>query len=229
MSKEQQKRRACLKALELVCSGQLVGLGTGTTVKFFIEALAEMLSLGQLTDIVGVATSSGTIELASRLEIPLLALDELDKKPDIVVDGADQFDLQGRMIKGGGRALTWEKLVAQNCKLWVGVADKSKFVDVLGTNFPLPVEVIKPGHRLALATLQDLATSVTLRREDGRPVETDEGNYIYDCHFNGIPNPEELARTLDSMGGVLNHGLFLGIAHQMIMGTDEDVKIFKFR
>jgi ribose 5-phosphate isomerase A len=195
--------------LQFIKDGQVVGLGTGSTAAYFIKLLAEQVSKG--LRIRGIPTSIRSQELAQSLGIPLTTLDQCQEIA-VTVDGADEVDPQLRLIKGGGGAMLREKIVASATKQLVIVADASKQVPVLG-KFPLPVEVIRFAQALVAKRIAALGAQVQLRTgADGKPHVTDENNHILDCRFGQILDVEGLARQLSDMPGVVEHGLFIGMA-----------------
>lgn len=218
------KRLAAETALGWVEDGMVVGLGTGSTARYFVEGLADLLADGLLVK--GVPTSEATRALAEAHAIPLVPVEQIERI-HLTVDGADEVDSQGRMIKGGGAALLREKIIASASEHVICIADASKRVDVLGT-FPLPVEVVPFGWTLTARRVHEALKStgvarpqVTLRREKGtdQPLITDEGHLILDCECAFIPNSEASALALSTIAGVVEHGLFLGIARTLIFGT----------
>jgi ribose 5-phosphate isomerase A len=218
--KDQEKEAAARASLNFVEDGQVVGLGTGSTAKYFIELLGEQVKSG--LKIRGIPTSDRSRELAASLGIPLTTLDDC-QQIDVTVDGADEVDSQLRLIKGGGGALLREKIVASATRLLVIVADASKQVPMLG-KFPLPVEVIKFAQALIAKRIEALGAKVDLRRNaDGKPYLTDENNYILDCRFGKIPNADALARQLSDMPGVVEHGLFIGMASVVLVAEGGNV------
>jgi ribose 5-phosphate isomerase A len=224
MSADDQKRLAGEAAAELVEAGMVVGLGTGSTAAWFVKALAAR----KLTGIRGVPTSEATAELARSLGIALLTLDEA-KSIDLTVDGADEIGPGLSLIKGGGAALLREKLVWEASKRSVVIADAAKVVKVLG-QFALPIEVVAFGHphtqaRICDALAEcDISVAPRLRMKDGQPVRTDGGNLIYDASCRAIPEPSKLADALKAVTGVVDHGLFLDLADEAIIGTDQGVE-----
>ena len=220
---EQMKQKAALRALEFVESGMKLGLGTGSTARFFVDGLGAKLTDG-LSDIVCVPTSEATREQAESLNIRLAPLDELQRL-DITVDGADELDDALRLIKGGGGALLREKIVAAASDKMIVIADDTKKVAVLGA-FDLPVEVNMFAHGATAAAIADAlkatghSGAVKLRGGD-TPFITDGGHYIYDCALGAINDPEALAQALLNVPGVVEHGLFLGYATAAILaGSD---------
>lgn len=209
MSHEHEKEAAARASLQFIQDGQVVGLGTGSTAAYFIKLLAERVRDG--LRIHGIPTSARSQQLAISLGIPLTTLDECQEIA-VTVDGADEVDPKLRLIKGGGGALLREKIVASATKQLVIVADLSKQVQVLG-KFPLPVEVIPFAQVLVAKRITALGAEVRLRTEaGGKPFVTDEQHHILDCRFGAIPDPETLARELSDMPGVVEHGLFIGMA-----------------
>ena len=220
---EQMKQKAALRALEFVESGMKLGLGTGSTARFFVDGLGAKLTDG-LSDIVCVPTSEATREQAESLNIKLAPLDELQRL-DMTVDGADELDDALRLIKGGGGALLREKIVAAASDKMIVIADDTKKVAVLGA-FDLPVEVNMFSHGATAAAIADAlkatghSGAVKLRGGD-TPFITDGGHYIYDCALGEINDPEALAQALLNVPGLVEHGLFLGYATAAILaGTD---------
>lgn len=221
MSADDQKKAAGEAAAELVETGMIVGLGTGSTAAWFVRALAA-----RGLDIHGVPTSEKTAELARELGIPLMALDDV-KAIDLTVDGADEIGPGLSLIKGGGAALLREKLVWEASTRCVVIADAAKKVDVLGV-FPLPIEVVRFGHVHTGQRLADIAAEFELlpprlRRADRGIVVTDGGNVIYDMASGAIPEPAMLGHALKSVTGVVDHGLFLDLAEEALIGTDDGV------
>ena len=220
MANDQEKEAAARASLRYVKDGQVVGLGTGSTAAFFIRLLAERVKDG--LRVRGIPTSERSRELASSLGIPLTTLDECQEIA-VTVDGADEVDQQLRLIKGGGGALLREKIVASASRQLVIVADASKRVPILG-RFPLPVEVIKFAQALVAKKIAALGAEVRLRRgADNSPYVTDEGNHILDCHFGQIRDADGLARQLSDMPGIVDYGLFIGMASTVILASGNDV------
>jgi len=217
---DQEKEAAARASLRFVKDGQIVGLGTGSTAAYFIQLLGEQVKKG--LRIRGIPSSDRSREQAANLGIPLTTLDEC-QQIDVTVDGADEVDPQLRLIKGGGGALLREKIVASATKQLVIVADATKRVPVLG-KFPLPVEVIKFAQALITKKLEALGAQVELRRgAEGKPYLTDENNYILDCRFGQIPDADGLARRLSDMPGVVEHGLFIGMASVVLVAAGSEI------
>jgi len=215
MANENEKELAGRAAAQLVHEGDVVGLGTGSTAYFAVVALGERVKSG--LKIIGIPTSDATAELARKLGIPLTTLDE-HQSIDITIDGADELDPHLNLIKGGGGALLREKIIATASKKMVVVADSTKVVKALG-KFPLPVEIIPFAQAVLEKKISSLGATCKLRmKTDGNPFVTDEGHHILDCNFGKIANPPVLARTLSAMPGVVEHGLFIGIAKLAIVG-----------
>jgi ribose 5-phosphate isomerase A len=217
---ETYKRSAALRAMSFVQSGMKLGLGTGSTARIFVDLLGAAVRQG--LEIVGVPTSEATRRQAARLRINLTTLDECPEL-DITIDGADEIDPDLRLIKGGGGALLREKIVAASSKQMLVIADSSKKVARLGA-FPLPVEVVPFGllstqRRLARASAAlGLSGPIGLRMREGEIFVTDGGHYILDCAFGQIPDAERLAAALAGLAGIVDHGLFLGLASIAIVG-----------
>jgi ribose 5-phosphate isomerase A len=217
----QEKEAAGRAAAELVRDGDIVGLGTGSTAYFAVVRLGERVKAG--LKIIGIPTSIQTADLARTLGIPLTTLDE-HPEIDLTIDGADEVDPKLNLIKGGGGALLREKVVASASKKMVVVADSGKIVAVLG-KFPLPVEVISFGRTVVEKKILALGGSPKLRmKSDGSPYVTDNGNQILDCSFGKIADPAALARELNDMPGVVEHGLFIGLAKLALVGRGDRVE-----
>ena len=220
MANDQEKEAAARASLQFVKDGQVVGLGTGSTAAFFIKLLAEKVKAG--LRVRGIPTSVKSGELALSLGIPLTTLDECQEIA-VTVDGADEVDPQLRLIKGGGGAMLREKIVASATKQLVIVADASKQVPVLG-KFPLPVEVIQFAQALVTKRIAALGAAVSVRTDaDGKPFVTDERNHILDCLFGQIPDADGLARQLSDMPGVVEHGLFIGMAKVVLFARGNEI------
>jgi ribose 5-phosphate isomerase A len=219
-ARDQEKQTAARAAVQLVESGSVVGLGSGSTSAFAVRFLAERVREG--LKIVGIPTSLQTQHLAEQLGIPLTTLDE-HPLIDIDIDGADEIDPQLNLIKGGGGAFLREKIVASVSRRFVVIGDSAKQVSRLG-KFPLPVEVIPFAQSLIKPQIEALGASVALRQYAyGNPYVTDEGHHILDCTFGEIADPTALAQKLCTMPGVVEHGLFIGMAEIAMIGKDGSV------
>jgi ribose 5-phosphate isomerase A len=222
MENDLAKARAAAKSLEFVENGMTLGLGTGSTVAHFLRLLGERVCDG--LSIRGIPTSEQTRRQAMAEGIPLVGFEETEEL-DLCVDGADEIDSSFRLIKGGGGALLREKIVASASRRVVIIADAGKWVEKLGT-FPLPVEVVPFAWPLLAHRIGGLGANTVLRvREDGEPFVTDSGNLILDCHFGRIEQPEQLARQLGALPGIVEHGLFIGLAHTVILGRPDGVEV----
>lgn len=216
------KQRAASAAMEYVESGMVVGLGTGSTADCFLRELGGALGEGRLKNIRGVPTSVRSKQRAVELGIALVEL--ADAVPDVTIDGADEVADDLSLIKGLGGALLREKIVAQNSRRLIIIADSSKRVKKLGTHAPLPVEVAVFAHETHAAYLRGLGCQPVLRMEQKEPYLTDNGNYIYDCRFAaGIDDPAALQQALRQRAGIIESGLFLGIACLALIGDDQGV------
>ena len=221
MANEKEKQAAGRAAAKLVRDGDVVGLGTGSTAYFAVVALGERVKAG--LKIVGIPTSVKTGDLARQLGIPLTTLDETPQI-DITLDGADEVDPRLNLIKGGGGALLREKVIATATKNMVVVVDSSKVVSVLG-NFPLPIEVISFARTVVENKIVSLGASPKLRtKTDGSPYLTDNGNQILDCSFGQIADPAALALILSDTPGIVEHGLFIGLAKVALVGRGARVE-----
>lgn len=218
------KRRAAEHAIEMVNDGQVIGLGTGSTAKFAIEGLGRRI--GEGLSIRGVPTSIGTEVLAREAGIPLVELNEVPVV-DITIDGADEVDPDFNMIKGGGGALTREKLVALASKKRVILVDESKLVSKLGQSRSLPVEVLPFAWAFSAQRLSQLGCTTSLRDRAGLPFVTDNGNYILDCDFGAMTDPATLESRIKLLPGVIESGLFIGIADTLVVGFDDHVEVKK--
>src|SRR6516165_3473501 len=240
MDVDAQKRAAAARALEFVRPGMRLGLGTGSTAKHFVELLAERVRAG--LDVIAVPTSEATRSDAERLGVPLTNLDETPAL-DLTVDGADEIAHDLSLIKGGGGALLREKIVASASARMIVIADESKWVSALG-RFPLPVEVVPFGLGATRRAVEAAAAAVgcagpaLLRRaKDGHAFVTDSGHWILDAAFERIADPKSLAERLDGITGVVEHGLFIGLAHAAVVAgssgvepvsSEEEVLMFAF-
>jgi ribose 5-phosphate isomerase A len=219
------KQQVGKAAADRVQSGSIVGLGTGSTTAYTLQYLGERLQSGELKDIKGVPTSFQSSVLAKQYGIPLVTLDEIDHM-DIAIDGADEVDPNKNLIKGGGAAHTREKIVDSLADQFIVVVDSSKLVDKLGSTFLLPVEVIPLAITPVMNHIEKLGGKPTLRMgvKKAGPVITDQGNMVIDVKFDSIDNPAELEKTLNNIPGVLENGLFVGVADVILVGEIKDGK-----
>ena len=214
------------KAAEYVKDGMIVGLGTGSTAYYLVEALGRRVKEG-LT-ITGVTTSTRTKEQAKSLNIPLVDLNDVDKI-DLTIDGSDEISEDYQGIKGGGGALLFEKLVANNSEKVIWIVDDSKMVKTLGA-FPLPVEIVSFGYKQLFRLFESKKLQPQLRLNDLKErYVTDGGHYIVDLHLDTIENPKELATWLDGLTGVVEHGLFLDMVNTVIVGHEDSVEVLDVR
>jgi len=228
MNADDLKKQAAARALELVRPGMRLGLGTGSTAKHFVDLLGVKVASG--LDILCVATSEVTQAQAVSLGIPMSTLDETPAL-DLTVDGADELDPQLRLIKGGGAALLREKIVAAASARMIVIADDGKLVQTLG-RYPLPIEVVPFGLEATRRAVAEAiaafgaAGALSLRqRADGTTLVTDGGHFILDAHLGAIERPELLAQALNAVPGVMEHGLFIGLAAGAILAGADGLKI----
>ncbi len=229
MSSDLFKAIAAERALELVEPGMKLGLGTGSTSAKFIDLLAKKVQEG--LDVICVPTSEDTRLRAERAGVPLTTLDDYPQL-DLTVDGADEIDGSLRLIKGGGGALLREKIVAMASDRMVVIADHSKRVANLGA-FPLPVEIVRFGAKATIKMMEEAAFDagcegeIIMRRLNGENFVSDSGNYIVDCAFGEIADPESLSDVLEMIPGVVEHGLFIGIADQAFIAGPAGVQVLE--
>jgi ribose 5-phosphate isomerase A len=224
MQLEQYKRAAAEHAVTFVESGMTIGLGTGSTAIWATRRIGHLLRVGQLHGVIGYATSQAVWVEAEQEQIPMLA-QELPRELDITIDGADEADPSLNLIKGGGGALLREKIVAQASRRVIIVVDESKLSPRLGTKHPLPVEVLPFGWRSQLRFLQSLGGQVVVRHnQNGTPYHSDQGNLILDCDFGPILDAPALAAQLGARAGIVEHGLFLNLATEIIIGGSMGVR-----
>jgi ribose 5-phosphate isomerase A len=229
MEEQERLRRLAVAAADLVQPGMVVGLGTGSTASAVVEELGRRVATG--LSMTGVATSDRTEEQARSLSIPLSTLDDVSAL-DLGLDGADEIDPALNAVKGRGGALLMEKLVALSCTQFVLVASREKSVEQLGVRMPLPVEVVRFGWRHTASRLQSLGLEPQLRvttPPDGAPYITDQGHYILDCALDPISHPGSLAAAIKGTPGVVEHGLFVGIASAALQVDPEGELIFRTR
>jgi ribose 5-phosphate isomerase A len=229
---DELKRQAAGRALEHVRGGMKLGLGTGSTAKHFVELLGEKVRAG--LNVIGVPTSEATRADAMRCGIPLTTLDEIDHL-DLTVDGADEIDSQLNLIKGGGGALLREKIVAAASDRMIVIADETKWVEALG-RFPLPVEVIPFGlsatqraMREAFAESGVSGQMVVRKGKDGHVFVTDGGHWIVDAHLGRITDAPRLAGLLGAIPGVVEHGLFIGLASMAVLAGPQGIRVVERR
>mgnify|MGYP001312293569 FL=1 len=228
MDQNALKREAAKRALDFVKPGMKLGLGTGSTAAIFVDLLAEKVKAGFET--VGVPTSEATRAQAERLGVPLATLDEIPEL-DLTIDGADELDAALTLIKGGGGALLREKIVASASRDMIVIADETKAVETLG-RFPLPIEVIDFGLKATMLAITAVAKAAgcagelkVRKKADGHVFVTDQGHLIVDAGFGRIPDAQSLARGLAQMPGVVEHGLFIGLARRAILAGSGGVRI----
>lgn len=224
---EALKRRAAERAAEWIRDGITLGLGTGSTVRHLLDVIAEHRARGEWLGVVGVPTSVDTERRATALGIPLATLAERPRM-ELTIDGADEVDSALRLIKGLGGALLREKIIAAVSDQLVIVADESKVVERLGTKAPLPVEVDRFGEPVQPAFLRSLGCEPVLRLKEGAPLVTDGGNHVFDCRFpDGIADPEALERALALRPGIVESGLFLGMATAAVIAGAGGVRVLR--
>jgi len=225
LSVEDLKRAAGERAATRVQSGMRVGLGTGSTAIFATRRIGALLASGELRDIVAIATSKATEQEARSLGIPLLD-ESIPEEIDVAIDGADEVDPSLNLIKGGGGALFREKIVAEASQRFVVVVDESKLSKALGTRHALPVEVSRFGWKSQEMFLADLDLAPKLRlASGGEPYATDQGNWILDCATGPIQDPDDLAARLAVRAGIVEHGLFCGLASEVIVAGSGGVRV----
>ncbi|MBC3936233.1 ribose-5-phosphate isomerase RpiA [Undibacterium rugosum] len=224
MTQDELKLAVAQAAIAYVVEGEIVGVGTGSTANFFIDELAKMKDKIKAA----VASSEATAERLRAHGMTVLDLNEVTRMP-VYIDGADEINASGAMIKGGGAALTREKIVASVAEKFVCIADGSKLVDTLG-RFPLPVEVIPMSYAVVGRQLSALGGEAKLRLKDGQPLVTDNGNYILDVHGLQITDPMALENAINNIVGVVTVGLFARQgADVCLLGTAEGVKTLKYK
>ena len=229
---DEMKRQAAARALEEVRDGMRLGLGTGSTAKHFVELLGEKVRAGM--KVIGVPTSEATRGDAMRCGIALTTLEDIDRL-DLTVDGADEIDPLLNLIKGGGGALLREKIVATASDRMIVIADDSKSVDVLG-RFPLPVEVVPFGLAATRRAIAEAFAKcgvsgqmVVRNGEDGHAFVTDGGHWIVDAHLGRIPDASRLASLLSAIPGVVEHGLFVGLASSAVLAGGQGIRVIERR
>ncbi len=226
-NQDELKKKAAERAVDFIESGMVVGLGTGSTANFAIERIGEKIRSGKLQGIVGIPSSERTENLARKLNI---ALTDLASHPaiDLTIDGADEVDPALNVIKGGGGALLREKIVAQASRRNIIVVDESKLSPQLGTKWGLPIEVVPFACRTEQIFLESIGASVTLREDAHKtPYLTNQKNYILDANFGPISDPGKLVAGLNERAGIVEHGLFLGLATDVIVAGKDDIRHLK--
>ncbi len=229
MDVDRLKQEAAEEAVARVESGMVLGLGTGSTATFAVRALARRLQEGSLRDIVGIPTSLAIENEAHRLGLPL---SDLDTHPvvDLTIDGADEVDPRLNLIKGGGGALLREKIVAQASRREIIIVDQGKLSDHLGQRWAVPVEVVPFGWRATARQLEGLGAGVQLRlNSQGTAFKTDQDNLILDCRFGPITDPAALAASLSGLAGVVEHGIFVGLAQLVIVAGEQGIRYLEAR
>jgi ribose 5-phosphate isomerase A len=216
-----KKRAAALAACHLVRDGMVLGLGTGSTVQFVLEEIARRQRSGER--FVGVPTSRRTEDECRRLGVPLTDLAQHERL-DLTIDGADELDGRLHLIKGGGGALLREKVVAAASRRMAVVADDSKLVDILGTTFPVPVEVVPFAEAPVRRRLEELGARVQTRTRDGAPYRTDNGNLVLDARFQALPDPARSEREIKLIPGVAEVGLFINLAHRAFVAGPTGIR-----
>lgn len=214
------KKMAGEKAVEYVEDGMILGLGTGSTVEYTLRKLGELVKDG--LKIKGIPTSMHTGKIAKECNIPLTTLEE-NPEIDLTIDGADEVDSELNLIKGGGGALTREKIIAYHSKKEIIVIDETKIVKALGAAFPLPVEVVKYGWTSTKKTLEEFGCTAELRKIINDPYLTDNSNYILDCGFERIEEPEQIEKDINNIPGVVENGLFIGLVDEIIVGSKQGI------
>jgi len=222
--KENLKKRAAEKSLEFIKSGMFLGLGTGSTVYFVLEALSKSLKNGALLNIQGIPSSTQTQEIAHKFGIPLTGFDKIQKL-HLTIDGADEVDENMNLIKGGGGALLREKVIAQASERVIIIVDESKISASLGEKWAVPIEVIPFAYKSVINLLSRINGKALLRKgSEGNPFITDENNYILDTNFGIITEPDKLSIEISKIAGVVEHGIFSGIATDLITAYKDEIK-----
>lgn len=221
------KNLASVKAVDLVKSGMVLGLGSGTTAEFAISEIAKRIKNGKLSSVICIPSSLQTEEFAGNLGLNIISFGEI-YEIDITIDGADEVDKSLNLIKGGGGALLREKVLAQNSKRNIIVVHESKLSQKLGEKWSVPVEVLPFALETETRYIKDLGADVSLRIEDDHtPFVTDQNNFILDADFGAIDNLNQLSSQLEKRAGIIEHGLFIDIADDVIVGCSDGVKHLK--
>jgi len=219
------KKMVGIAAAEEIKEGQVIGIGTGSTTNYFIEALGLKVK-NEGINVMGIPTSYESFSLAKDNNIPITTLDEHDI--DIAIDGADEIDPDLNLIKGGGAAHTLEKIIDYSAAEFIVIADDSKCVDVLG-KFPVPLEIIATSRKIVFSEIEDMGGRPSIRKGQGKvgPIISDNGNFIVDVEFEEINNPIQLEKDLNSIPGVVENGIFSQMTDKAIIGSSNGVKILK--
>jgi ribose 5-phosphate isomerase A len=223
------KLEAARRALDFIQDGMCLGLGSGSTSAYFVDLLGERWQKGELPHIRGVPTSQATAERARQWGIPLTTLAAIDYL-DLAVDGADEVDPALNLIKGLGKALLREKIIEIHARQLIVIVDESKLVQQLGSRGPLPVEIVRFGSQSHIRWLTSLGCRAEQWFEDSKPVVTDNDNFLALCHFEeigGIPDVTHLARELEARPGIVEHGLFLGMAQRVIVAGEKGIRLLE--
>lgn len=224
---EEFKKQAAYRAVEFVEPGMVLGLGSGTTASHALEGISERLRNKELKDIVAIPSSLQTAKLARKYDIPLTSLDE-HAEIDLTIDGADEVDPRLNLIKGGGGALLREKVLMQASKRNIVIVDESKYSPCLGRNWPVPLEVIPFARTPEEKYLTALGATVSYRRDAKKKLfKTDQGNLILDTNFGMIKDPWELGNLLNARAGIVEHGLFLGLASQVVIAGENGIRFLE--
>jgi ribose 5-phosphate isomerase A len=218
-----EKQLAAEKAVEYVQDGMTLGLGTGSTVKFFLQKLSEQIKKG--LKVTGVSSSNSTTSFALSNNIPLISIDDVEKI-DLTVDGADEVAENFNGIKGGGGALLYEKIVSSVSKKNIWIIDSSKLISGLG-KFPLPVEIVSFGYKQTLHKLEASGLNPVLREKNGKIFISDSGNFIVDLNLKKIEDPMKISKEIKLVNGVIENGLFLNVPDLVLVGTGGEVKVLE--
>ncbi len=220
MNREHLKKIAAEKATEEIEDGMILGLGTGSTVYYALLKIGQMVKNG--VNIIGIPTSDGTEKIAVEQGIPLSSL-SVYSSIDLTIDGADEVDPHLNLIKGGGAALVREKIIANASERILIVVDESKVSRIVGTSFALPVEIVKFGWEATQRVVNKICVESDIRGGIVNPLITVNGNYILDCHFDGIPRPELVEQQLNNIPGVVENGIFVKLADKVFVGTSNGI------
>lgn len=223
---DELKKKAAETAVDRLESGMVVGLGTGSTARFALERLSELIRTGRLAGILGIPSSLQTEKAARELGIPLTGF-ESHPEIDITIDGADEVDPDLNLIKGGGGALLREKVLAQASRCNIIIVDESKLSERLGTKWALPVEVVPFARAVEEHFLKSIGATVALRTRNGQAAATDQGNLLLDARFGPMGDPGRLAAQLSGRAGIVEHGLFVGLAHELFVAGADGIRHLK--